>query len=392
MEKQYWIRSRKFTVKAYTTKSKGRMYKLRFRVFDMKTGIEIYKGETYKTKSAAENAYYDFIDKYCVLVTDNGCGTEEAVPEKRLPTVNSAYAEYMTLIKRTNKSSTVRDKESVFKNHILPDLGEYRLNELSKETLTKWYNRFVKKKKRSGAECYSGSKLKQTRAFLNAFLEWAGSEYDTPNNLGKVPRYKISSEKNKINMGVSERDIWDKDEFEKFASVIDDPLYKTFFTFLFYTGRREGEVMALSPSDIKDGEAFYNKSVTSKGSDRESPWEITNTKTGKGGRIPFGSKVKDALEEYRNSGYYDENARFLFGGDKPLVWSTVRRRFKQYKELAGVKDIRIHDLRHSFVSMIIHNGVKLPVVAELISDTQEQVMKTYSHLYLSDMGSAVENL
>ena len=62
----------------------------------------------------------------------------------------------------------------------------------------------------------------------------------------------------------------------------------------------------------------------------------------------------------------------------------MRRAFNRYCELAQVKQIRIHDLRHSFVSMLIHLGANLTVVADLIGDTLQQVTKTYAHLYEED--------
>ena len=44
----------------------------------------------------------------------------------------------------------------------------------------------------------------------------------------------------------------------------------------------------------------------------------------------------------------------------------------------------MHDLRHSFVSMLIHLGANFMVVADLIGDTVEQVTQTYGHVYDSD--------
>ncbi|MFQ9738883.1 MAG: hypothetical protein ACLR06_15010 [Christensenellaceae bacterium] len=54
--------------------------------------------------------------------------------------------------------------------------------------------------------------------------------------------------------------------------------------------------------------------------------------------------------------------------------------------------IRIHDLRHSYVSMLIHLGANLMVVADLIGDTVEQVTKTYGHMYETDKRAIVEKL
>ena len=74
----------------------------------------------------------------------------------------------------------------------------------------------------------------------------------------------------------------------------------------------------------------------------------------------------------------------FFGGNAPLTDNTIRRAFNKYCEIANVKQIRIHDLRHSFVSLLIHLGGNLSVVADLIGDTLPVVTKTYAHLYEED--------
>ena len=52
----------------------------------------------------------------------------------------------------------------------------------------------------------------------------------------------------------------------------------------------------------------------------------------------------------------------------------------------------MHDLRHSFVSMCIHLGASVYVVADLIGDTVEQVLKTYGHLYQEDRQSIIDRI
>ena len=72
--------------------------------------------------------------------------------------------------------------------------------------------------------------------------------------------------------------------------------------------------------------------------------------------------------------------------------SSVERDFKQYIALAGVPPITIHGLRHSFVSMCIHHGANDMVVAELIGDKPEQVLKAYCHLLEVDKAKIVSLL
>jgi site-specific recombinase XerD len=94
----------------------------------------------------------------------------------------------------------------------------------------------------------------------------------------------------------------------------------------------------------------------------------------------------------REIAQYKGGAPFYFGGKKPLADNTVRRRFIAYTEKAGLPRIRIHDLRHSFVSMLIHNGGNFVVIANLIDDTVEMVTQTYGHLYQQDKLSILERI
>ena len=175
----------------------------------------------------------------------------------------------------------------------------------------------------------------------------------------------------------TEMKFWAQATFEKFIAVVDDPTYHALFTFMFYTGRRKGELFALTPDDVKPKSIKVNKSLRRK-TRSDSSFEITSTKAEKKQNIPVCEIVQKEIASYKGS------SPFYFGGDKPLASTTVARYFVGYCAKAGVEVIRIHDLRHSFVSMLIHLGANLMVVADLIGDTVEQVMKTYGHLYQED--------
>ncbi len=83
---------------------------------------------------------------------------------------------------------------------------------------------------------------------------------------------------------------------------------------------------------------------------------------------------------------------FYFGGNAPIHENTIAHAFDRYIEKSGVKRIRIHDLRHSFVSMCIHLGASVYVVADLIGDTVAQVFKTYGHLYDEDKQEIISRI
>lgn len=70
----------------------------------------------------------------------------------------------------------------------------------------------------------------------------------------------------------------------------------------------------------------------------------------------------------------------------------MRRNFAQSIQIAGARRIRLHDLRHSYVSLLVHKGANLAVIADLIGDTIEQVTNTYAHLYESDRENIIRLL
>lgn len=59
---------------------------------------------------------------------------------------------------------------------------------------------------------------------------------------------------------------------------------------------------------------------------------------------------------------------------------------------AGVKRIRIHDLRHSHAALLVELGYSIVAVAERLGDTVDVAMSTYAHLYPNKMGTLVEDL
>lgn len=129
----------------------------------------------------------------------------------------------------------------------------------------------------------------------------------------------------------------------------------------------------------------FTKSVTRKTYDGSS-WAVTSTKADKTQELPVCATVQRELANYKGE------TPFLFGGKSPLSDNGLRRAFRAYCEKAGMEPIRIHDLRHSFVSMLMHLGANYNVIADLIGDTVEQVIKTYGHMYLSDKEKAIQLL
>ena len=377
MEK-YYISSDKYSTTERKTKLNGKVYDIRFRVITM-DGREIQKKVSgFKTKALAKQWHIDFIQQHCTLVKNNPLKKKNAEKEKLL--VGDLVRQYMATLGNQNKQSVIYDKDAIFRKFILEKYDKTPIDELTKEELYIWQDELWQMKNPRNGNYFSYKYLTKIRTHFNTFLSWVEKRYGYKNNLISIDKPK-STQKRKI------MQIWTREQFSQFISVVDDPTYHALFTFMFYTGRRKGELFALYKTDVKPTEIIFDKSVNRKHYGKET-WEITSTKADKSCTIPICEIVQKEIKAYQPP----KEGKFYFGGEEPLAQATVSRRFNYYTELAGLPRIRIHDLRHSFVSMLISLGANFMVVASLISDNVEQIFRTYGHLIKEDEISVISRI
>ena len=151
------------------------------------------------------------------------------------------------------------------------------------------------------------------------------------------------------------------EEFCKFVSVIDNDLWKAFFTTLYLTGMRKGEIIALTWKDIDFDRnvIIINKNVSFRC--EKCKYKITSTKTSVNREITMSNKLINELKEYKEKvmqyGDYNDNW-FVFGNGDVLGQYNIKKAKDYYFELAGVRNITIHEFRHSHVSLCINEYLK----------------------------------
>ena len=360
---------------------RGKVYDIRFRIVTP-DGIEKQKRLAgYANKTLAKQAYIDFITEKCELIKNNPIiRQKKAEKGQEILTIKDLVNTYLKSIRNQIKDATIYEKEKIFDLIILPRFGDCQLKHLTRQELYLWQDELWSNKNPKTNDYYSYKYLSKIRTYFSAFLTWCADRNDGFTN------YLLTIKKPKRRTPKKEMQFWTRKEFETFIEVVDNQMYRTLFSMLFYTGRRKGEVLSLSPDDIKTNGIKFNKSLTRKTLD-DSAYKITSTKTEKVATTPICKPLKAELQNYTVP-----NGPFYFGGNTPLTDNTIRRVFNKYADIAGVKQIRIHDLRHSFVSMLIHLGANLTVVADLIGDTLAQVTKTYAHLYEEDKKKIIDKI
>ena len=182
------------------------------------------------------------------------------------------------------------------------------------------------------------------------------------------------------------------EEYKKFSEAMMDKTISFYaFEMLYWCGIREGEMLALTPKDFdfKAETVTINKSYQRLKGRRDV---ITTPKTKKSNRtIKMPKFLCEEMQEYLGMFYgAGENDR-IFPVSKSYMHHEMDRGAKQ----AGVKRIRIHDLRHSHVSLLIEMGFTALAIADRLGHESIEVTYRYAHLFPSkqtEMANKLDDL
>jgi len=184
-----------------------------------------------------------------------------------------------------------------------------------------------------------------------------------------------------------EMSIWSLEEFEMFIQQVDSSVYKALFIVLYYTGMRLGEALALRWKDYRNNAFDIYKSITYKTD--KTLYEEKQTKNANSIRcVTVGNNIARIIdtfkeEEMKIPGFKD--TWYIFGRTRPLPPTSIDRHKKKACELASIKEIRIHDLRHSHASYLIATGVNIVVVSRRLGHADvNMTLKVYTHLFKND--------
>ena len=182
--------------------------------------------------------------------------------------------------------------------------------------------------------------------------------------------------------------FWTKAEYLKFAeAMMDKPLSYYAFEMLYWCGVREGELLALTPADFdfEAGTVKINKSYQRlHGED-----VITTPKTKKSNRtIKMPNFLCDEMRDYLGMLYGVKKKDRIFTVTKSYLHHEMDRGAKE----AGVKRIRIHDLRHSHISLLIDMGFSAVAIADRVGHESIEITYRYAHLFPSKQTEMADKL
>jgi len=203
----------------------------------------------------------------------------------------------------------------------------------------------------------------------------------------KLPVNPVSKAGNFKNTELKqEMKFWTEKEFELFIRAVDDLTYKAFFSTMYLTGARRGEVMALTWQDVNLTDKTVSVTKTCTKDTRDGAFKITPPKTASSIRqIAIPDVLVSLLErlqtEYKKYEGYGQDC-FVFGFSRPLPPTSLERMKNAACKIAGVKRIRLHDFRHSHASLLLNKEQNILLVAQRLGHSDiKMTLNTYSHLF-----------
>ena len=315
----------------------------------------VKKKETFATKHEALEYERDFLAK----------------KSRDIQMLFGSFVEiYMDDMKPRLKKSTVESKNFMIKTHILPYFENRALSEINSTDVLQWQNVLLSKRDQNG-KGYSPTYLRSVQNQLTAIFNHAVKYYDLP----KSPCFKLNK------MGKSkgpEMKFWTKDEFLQFIETMKEkPMSYYIFELLYWTGMREGELLALTIDDFDLEKHTVSVTKTYQRFSREDV--ITTPKTEKSNRvIDLPEFLSEEIEDYIESLYKPQKGDRLFPVTKNYICSELKRGCAE----SGVKRIRVHDIRHSHVSYLIELGFSpVDIAARMGHESPMITMNTYAHMY-----------
>ena len=263
------------------------------------------------------------------------------------------------------KERSIMTKRTLIETKILPYFGDKQMNDITAVDIIKWQNALLNQE-------YKPTYLRMIQNQLTALFNHAERFYDLKDNpCKKVDKMGRANAK--------ELNFWTKDEFEVFIQCFteEEEMYRIIFLMLFWLGCRVGELLALTESDIdlEGGTVSISKTYFR----RNKTDYITAPKTESSNRkITIPQFLQDEIKQFLDRQYELMPEERIF----PITDRAIQKKMKQKTEQAKLKPIRVHDLRHSHIALLIEKGMQPLVIAQRVGhDSVNTTMNIYGHLY-----------
>jgi integrase len=290
---------------------------------------------------------------------------------RQTPTIRTLATEYLAEAQARGKRSWSEDQGLFrtlgvlsYKDGSFSPLARFKLGETKVSIVTGDHIKAI-----HSALNDTPYRANRARALLSVIFNRAiQSKWRTDNPCTFVQRYHEEKRERFLNV----------EELNRLVQVLDSSSNQdtaNAVRLLILTGSRRGEVLKARWSEIDlDGGVWTRPSA--------------HTKQKKVSRIPLNSIAIEVLKKMRLN---DPEAELLFPGTTGAPLVDIKRFWRNIRKQAGLPDVRLHDLRHSFASMLIARGLTLPVIGKLMGHSNAQTTERYAHLLDGPLRAATDS-
>jgi len=282
--------------------------------------------------------------------------------------------EYLNDCKHRFKPTTIVGKENCQRNYILPYFKNVKLCDITPLKVRTWQNEMME----DGA--YADTTLNRMHAEFSSAMNYAVKYYNLQQNPCRIAGSMGSQ-------SASEMKIWTQDQFDHFIQYEKKAAYRVAFLTLYWTGMRAGELLALTPEDIERDNMVIH--ITKGYAVVDGTEMFLTPKTPSSKRdIEINSQLHDELLKYIDGMVIGRKERLFY-----FQRAGMLKEFHKISDKAGLEQIRIHDLRHSHASWLIHKGIPITAISKRLGHRNPATtLRVYSHLMPGDERSVADKI
>jgi len=285
-------------------------------------------------------------------VSQGGDPSAQKSLTKNLPTVKELAERYIREYAPRKKEASRKDDERLWNHYVLPFMGERKISTVTRQDVISLHHSLKHFPIRANRVLSLLSK-----AFNLAEL-W-GYRADASNPCRHVQKYAETKRERFLSQEEITRLMAVLDAEEKEDKELPPVLCA--IRLLLLTGCRLNEILRLSWQEVD-----FDKSCLF----------LLDSKRGK--RTVYLSPP--AVELLQNIPREKDHPYVIAGKNKHSHLINLQKPWRRIRKKAGLEDVRIHDLRHTFASVAAAKGLSLPVIGALLGHSQTQTTARYAHL------------
>ena len=287
---------------------------------------------------------------------------------------------YLEDLARQIRPTTIRRKQSMLRRWILPQLGDRILTEIEAIDILRWQNDLLSYRHPVRGSRLQESYLLAVHKELTALMHHAETFYGLKDNpMDQVRKIGTRSQ--------IKTSFWTKEQYLRFADVIrPDRLRYICFEMLYWCGIRKGELRALTREDFdwSKGRVRINKTLVSIGGK-----EVAGPPKDSGGHrnVVMPASLAAEVRAWIEENGFAPNERVF-----PVSVDCLNKALLKGAETAGLPQIRVHDLRHSHVSLLIHLGFSAVAIGKRVGHRSSDITYAYAHMFPTEQTRIAEDL